>query len=60
VKNTWTGVVPFWGTWGEPVPGKENGCEDVEPYIEEWRVRETGKGRGYAFEAVGMDEKKKK
>lgn len=52
VKNTWTGVVPYWGTWGEPVPGRENGCEEVEGYIEKWRVRETGKSRGYAFEAI--------
>jgi hypothetical protein len=59
VKNTWTGVVPYWGTWGEPVEGKENGCKDVEPYIEQWRQKETGKARNYAFEAIEMDGKKK-
>ena len=59
VKKTWTGVVPYWGTWGEPVPGKENGCEDVESYIEGWRMKETGQARGYAFEAIEMDGKKK-
>ncbi|KAH6876166.1 5-nitroimidazole antibiotic resistance protein [Alternaria rosae] len=53
VKKTWTGVVPYWGTWGEPVPGEENGCEEVEGYIEGWRVGETGRARGYAFEAIG-------
>ncbi|KAI4651759.1 hypothetical protein J4E93_001955 [Alternaria ventricosa] len=53
VKKTWTGVVPYWGTWGEPVPGEENGCEDVEGYIESWRMRETAGARGYAFEAIG-------
>ncbi|KAF9691052.1 hypothetical protein EKO04_010968 [Ascochyta lentis] len=52
VKGTWTGVVPYWGTWGEPVEGSENGCAKVEAYIEEWRVRETGKARNYAFEAI--------
>ncbi|KAF2628086.1 5-nitroimidazole antibiotic resistance protein [Macroventuria anomochaeta] len=52
VKNTWTGVVPYWGTWGEPVPGKENGCGEVEGYIEEWRVKETGKARAHAFEVI--------
>tara|TARA_R110002003_G_scaffold1005_9_gene22045 strand:+ start:11348 stop:11563 length:216 start_codon:yes stop_codon:yes gene_type:complete len=53
VKSTWTGVVPYWGTWGEPVAGKENACEDVEAYIEQWRLSETARARGYAFEAVG-------
>ena len=53
VKKTWTGVVPYWGTWGEPVPGEENGCEEVEGYIESWRMKETAKARGYAFEAIG-------
>jgi nitroimidazol reductase NimA-like FMN-containing flavoprotein (pyridoxamine 5'-phosphate oxidase superfamily) len=52
VKNTWTGVVPYWGTWGQPVEGKENGCAEVEPYIEEWAVRETSKARGEAFGAI--------
>lgn len=59
VGRTWTGVVPYWGTWGEPVAGEENGCEEVEGYIEEWRVGETGRAKKYAFEAVEMDGKKK-
>jgi hypothetical protein len=48
----WTGVVPYWGTWGEPVAGRENGAGEVEAYIEKWRLEETGRARGYAFEAV--------
>lgn len=52
MKKTWTGVVPYWGTWGEPVPGKENGCEEVEEYIEKWRVSENSKVKKEAFEAV--------
>ena len=60
MKKTWTGVVPYWGTWGEPMPGKENECSNVEGYIEEWRVSETDKARQYAFAAVDMDGKKKK
>jgi nitroimidazol reductase NimA-like FMN-containing flavoprotein (pyridoxamine 5'-phosphate oxidase superfamily) len=52
VRNTWTGVVPYWGTWGQPVEGKENGCAEVEPYIEEWAVKETSKARGEAFGAI--------
>ncbi|KAH7070424.1 5-nitroimidazole antibiotic resistance protein [Paraphoma chrysanthemicola] len=52
VKKVWTGVVPYWGTWGEPVAGKENGCEEVEGYIEKWRQDETRQAKGYAFEAI--------
>ena len=44
--------VPYWGTWGEPIAGKENGCEEVEEYIEQWRQRENGRAKEYAFEAV--------
>ena len=54
-ERCWTGVVPYWGTWGEPVPGKENGCEAVEGYIEGWRVRETAGARGAAFAAAGAE-----
>jgi nitroimidazol reductase NimA-like FMN-containing flavoprotein (pyridoxamine 5'-phosphate oxidase superfamily) len=52
VKSTWTGVVPYWGTWGQPVEGGENKCAEVEPYIEEWRIRETNKSKGDAFSAI--------
>lgn len=51
-SSTWTGVLPVWSQWGEPIPGKENGREDVEEYIEKWRVSENNKGRLYAYEAV--------
>lgn len=44
--------MPYWGSWGEPVPGKENGCEEVEEYIERWRVVENNRGRQEAFDAT--------
>ncbi|CBY00598.1 similar to flavin-nucleotide-binding protein [Plenodomus lingam JN3] len=53
VASTWTGVVPFWGTWGDPVTAEGSG-RGVEGYVEEWRVEETEKAREYAVEAVGM------
>lgn len=53
VGRTWTGVVPYWGTWGEPVGGKENGVEEVAGDVEAWRVAETGRARAYAFAAIG-------
>lgn len=53
--RVWTGVVPCWLQWGEPMPSQGNGVEEVEGYIEKWRVGENGKGRVGAFEAVGKD-----
>lgn len=52
VKKTWTGVVPVWLQWGEPIEGKENGCADVEDYIEQWRLKENQKGKTLAYEAI--------
>lgn len=51
--SVWTGVVPVWMQWGEPVAGKDNGVQGgVEGYIEEWRVGENERGRVRAYEAV--------
>jgi hypothetical protein len=44
--------VPYWGTWGEPVAGRQNGCDKVEGYIEKWRVSENTRAREEAIEAV--------
>lgn len=44
--------MPYWGTWGEPIAGAENGCAEIEPYIESWRQKETKDARVYAFEAI--------
>ncbi|EOA90207.1 uncharacterized protein SETTUDRAFT_158817 [Exserohilum turcica Et28A] len=51
-QRTWTGVVPYWGMWGEPVPGAQNGCEEVQGYIEGWRVGENTRGKMEAFGAA--------
>ncbi|KNG48541.1 5-nitroimidazole antibiotic resistance protein [Stemphylium lycopersici] len=52
VEKTWTGVVPYCGQWAEPVAGKQNGCGEVEGYIEAWRVGENERVRGEAVEAA--------
>ncbi|KAF2637169.1 hypothetical protein P280DRAFT_500774 [Massarina eburnea CBS 473.64] len=54
--GTWTGVVPVWLQWGEPIPGKDNGKVEIEGYIERWRVKENQKGRVYAYEAIQKDD----
>ncbi|KAF2267828.1 hypothetical protein CC78DRAFT_591277, partial [Lojkania enalia] len=50
--SVWTGVVPVWSQWGEPIPGKENAVEEVEGYIEEWRLEQNQKGKLTAYEAI--------
>lgn len=57
--GVWTGVVPVWLQWGEPIPGKENGYGEqgeAEEYIERWRVGENTKGRLGAYEAIQKDD----
>ncbi|KAH7135107.1 5-nitroimidazole antibiotic resistance protein [Dendryphion nanum] len=51
-ESVWTGVVPVWLQWGEPIPGKDNGREAVEGYIEKWRLGENQKGRLEAYKAI--------
>ncbi|KAF2745263.1 5-nitroimidazole antibiotic resistance protein [Sporormia fimetaria CBS 119925] len=56
-ERVWTGVVPVWQMWGDPVPGKENGREEVEEYIEKWRLEENRRAKTEAFGAVEKVEK---
>lgn len=50
--RVWTGVVPVWVQWGEPVPAEGNVVEAVPHYLEEWRKAKNEKGREHAFEAI--------
>jgi uncharacterized protein len=52
VKSVWTGVVPVWMQWGEPIESKDNGAGEVEGYIERWRMQENQKGKMGAYEAI--------
>lgn len=56
-KGVWTGVVPVWLQWGEPIPGADNGFGEgeTEEYIERWRVAENSKGKMLAYEAIQKD-----
>lgn len=57
-KGVWTGVLPVWLQWGEPVAGQDNGFGDgeTEEYIEEWRVGENVRGKLTAYEAIQKDD----
>ena len=51
-RSVWTGVIPVWPQWGEPMPGAENEVQEVEEYIERWRVRENQTGKLGAYKAI--------
>lgn len=58
-KGVWTGVVPVWLQWGEPMSGADNGYGEAgmaEEYIEKWRLRENQKGKMAAYEAIGKND----
>ncbi|KAF2712858.1 hypothetical protein K504DRAFT_422995 [Pleomassaria siparia CBS 279.74] len=51
-SKIWTGVVPVWPQWGEPVAGKDNVVDEVEEYIEQWRLKENQSGKLGAYKAI--------
>ncbi|KAG9234695.1 hypothetical protein BJ875DRAFT_6512 [Amylocarpus encephaloides] len=53
--KVWTGVVPLYEVYGEPVPGPYNRVEKVPEHVEGWREEVNGSIRGYAVEAAGKD-----
>ncbi|KAF1971979.1 hypothetical protein BU23DRAFT_645231 [Bimuria novae-zelandiae CBS 107.79] len=48
--GVWTGVLPCWVEWGEPVGAREG--VEVEGWIEAWRGAENGRGRAGAGRAA--------
>lgn len=52
--RVWTGVVPAWVQWGEPVPANENQVNSFPGYLERWRHEENERGREYAVHAVSQ------
>ncbi|KAJ5232119.1 hypothetical protein N7468_005075 [Penicillium chermesinum] len=51
----WTGVVPVWETFGEPVPSAENKVADVPEHIRSYIADKNTKNRAYAEGAVGTE-----
>jgi uncharacterized protein len=52
--KVWTGVVPAWTQFGEPVPDEWNAVEEVPAYIEGWRVQGNDERQNYAVEVAGL------
>ncbi|OCK82243.1 putative FMN binding protein [Lepidopterella palustris CBS 459.81] len=51
-KRVWTGVVPAWIQWGEPIPAEGNRVNEMPEYVEGWRNGENRDGRVGAYEAA--------
>lgn len=51
-RRVWTGVVPSWTQWGEPIPAKANMVEDTPDHVEHWRAVANRDARMDAYEAA--------
>ncbi|KAF8994034.1 hypothetical protein BDQ17DRAFT_1392479 [Cyathus striatus] len=51
-QRVWTGVVPSWTTYGDPIPAGTNYVEKVPEYLQKWLHDENAKGEQYAKEAA--------
>ncbi|PIL34831.1 hypothetical protein GSI_02618 [Ganoderma sinense ZZ0214-1] len=57
--ETWTGVVPMYTVYGEPIAAPLNGVEGVPAYIERWREESNREAERYAVWAATAGESKK-
>jgi nitroimidazol reductase NimA-like FMN-containing flavoprotein (pyridoxamine 5'-phosphate oxidase superfamily) len=51
-KRVWTGVVPSWTQWGEPIPASTNRVKDTPEFMESWRAVTNKDARVGAYEAA--------
>ncbi|KAL3443652.1 hypothetical protein BJX65DRAFT_284889 [Aspergillus insuetus] len=52
--RVWTGVVPVWETFGEPIPDPLNKVETVPEYISSYIASQNERNRSYAASAIGI------
>ncbi len=52
--RVWTGVVPVWETFGQPVPSATNKVEGVPEYMTSYIASMNAQNRDYAESAVGI------
>jgi nitroimidazol reductase NimA-like FMN-containing flavoprotein (pyridoxamine 5'-phosphate oxidase superfamily) len=53
--HVWTGVVPVWETFGEPVPSAENKVKRLPEYIASYVAHSNDRNRTYAVNAVNTE-----
>ncbi|TFK38921.1 flavin-nucleotide-binding protein [Crucibulum laeve] len=58
-QRVWTGVVPSWIQYGEPIPGPNNHVGSVPDYITKWVQWENEKNGRQARDAVFLEVNKK-
>ncbi|CAK96993.1 hypothetical protein AAWM_03552 [Aspergillus awamori] len=54
-NRVWTGVVPVWETFGEPVPSTGNKVPEVPGYVKSFVAAKNDENRAYAEKAVGIE-----
>jgi uncharacterized protein len=52
VGSVWTGVVPCWTEFGNPIPSSYNKVQKLPGYLREWIDDENTKGKAEALEAI--------
>jgi len=51
-SSTWTGVVPVWEAYGEPIPCASNKVKDIPEYLTSYVKDATAKNKSVALEAA--------
>ncbi|KIW06716.1 hypothetical protein, variant 2 [Verruconis gallopava] len=57
INNVWTGVVPTYTVYGEPIPSDYNRVGKVPSYMKHWIERENMRSKEEALSAVAKDKK---
>ncbi|KAL4795108.1 hypothetical protein BDV19DRAFT_363622 [Aspergillus venezuelensis] len=52
-ESVWTGVVPVWETFGEPIPSSLNKLQEVPDYVTTYVANMNAQNESYAKGAVG-------
>jgi hypothetical protein len=55
LQRVWTGVVPVYEHFGEPIPGPYNEVQDIPEHVLEYRKRMNEENLGYATKAALKD-----
>jgi hypothetical protein len=57
INNTWTGVVPSYTVYGEPVPSDYNKVAKVPSYMRYWIEKENARSKDEALSAITKPKK---
>ncbi|KIY45542.1 hypothetical protein FISHEDRAFT_76399 [Fistulina hepatica ATCC 64428] len=51
-ERVWTGVVPVWMHYGDPIPAESNMVDEVPGYIQDWVIEQNETNERYAYAAI--------